>query len=50
MQILAKYMAQGALTREGYEDDEDGPHDDPIFKMWVFKKVTSAAVGGMDIM
>ena len=43
-------MAQGALTREGYEDDEDGPQEDPIFKMWVFKRVTSAASGGMDIM
>ena len=50
MQILAKYMAQGAVTREAYEDDEDGPQEDPIFKMWVFKRVTSAASGGMDIM
>tara|TARA_B100000780_G_scaffold250519_1_gene196708 strand:- start:750 stop:1193 length:444 start_codon:yes stop_codon:yes gene_type:complete len=50
MQILAKYMAQGAVTREAYEDDEDGPQEDPIFKMWVFKRVTSAATGGVDIM
>ena len=50
MQILAKYMAQGAITRESYEDDEDGTQEDPIFKMWVFKRVTSAAAGGVDIM
>lgn len=50
MAILAKYMAQGAVQREEYEDDEDGPREDPIFTMWVFKKVTSAAQGGVDIM
>ena len=49
MQILAKYMAQGAVQREEYEDDEDGPQEDPIFKMFVFKKTTSAASAGRDI-
>ena len=50
MAILAKYMAQGAVQREEYEDDEDGPREDPIFGMWVFKKVTSASEAGLDIM
>jgi hypothetical protein len=50
MQILAKYMAQGAIQREDYEDDEDGPKEDPIFGMFVFKKVTRASEAGQDIM
>jgi len=50
MAILAKYMAQGAVQREEYEDDEEGPREDPIFSMFVFKKVTSASDGGLDIM
>ena len=50
MQILAKYMAQGAVQREEYEDDDGTQRSDPIFEMWVFKKTTSAAVGGLDIM
>ena len=50
MLILAKYLAQGAMQREAYEDDEEGPQEDPIFKVFVFKKVTSAAASGLDIM
>ena len=50
MAILAKYMAQGAVQREAYEDDEEGAQEDPIFSMFVFKKVTSAGIGGLDIM
>ena len=50
MAILARYMGQGAVQREAYEDDEDGPSEDPIFGMWVFKKVTTAAEGGLDEM
>ena len=50
MVILAKYMGQGAIEREAYEDDEDGPSEDPIFGMWVFKKVTTAGSGGLDEM
>ena len=50
MMILARYMAQGAVQREDYEDDEDGPSEDPIFRMWVFKRVTAAREGGYDEM
>ena len=53
MVVLAKYMAQGAMERDAYEDladDVDGQELDPIFRMFVFKKATSAAVGGQDIM
>ena len=48
MQILAKYMAQGAVTREEYEEGEE-PVQDPIFRMWVFKKVTSASSTSLDM-
>ena len=50
MQILAKYLGQGAMEREAYEDDEEGPCQDPIFRMWVFKRVTAASDAGLDIM
>ena len=43
-------MAQGAVQRESFEDDEGGPCEDPIFGMFVFKKVTSAGIGGLDVM
>lgn len=43
-------MSQGAVQREEYEYDEEGPREDPIFKMFVFKRTTSAAAGGLDIM
>ena len=50
MEILARYMGQGTIEREEYEDDEEGPRDDPIFKMWVFKKVTTSNEAGLDEM
>ena len=37
---LAKYMGQGAKTRQEYEQDEGS---DPIFSTWVFKPVTVGA-------
>ena len=50
MLILAKYMAQGHVARANYEDDEDHPQDDPIFRMWVFKKVAISSLSGLDML
>lgn len=51
MKVLATYMAQGALQRDEYEDSGDAATLDPIFKTWVFKKVTNATeAGSRDIM
>ena len=49
MKILAKYMAQGALQREDYEDNEE-QEEDPIFRLWVFKKVAAVSELGLDAM
>jgi hypothetical protein len=43
-------MAQGALQREQYQNDEDGDGQDPILRMFVFKPVTESAASGQDIM
>ena len=48
MEVMARYMAQGAQMRDDYEDDGRG--EDPIFSVWCFKKVTSAAPDGRDAM
>ena len=43
---LLRYLAQGAMTREDYEDDEV---EDPIFSMWVYKRTCSSRVGSRDM-
>lgn len=48
MEVMARYMAQGAQMRDDYEDDGRG--EDPIFSVWCFKKVTSATPDGRDAM
>ena len=48
MEVMARYMAQGAQMRDDYEDDGRG--EDPIFSVWCFKKVTSAMSEGRDNM
>ena len=50
MEMVIRYMAQGALQREQYQNDEDGDGQDPIFRMFVFKPVTESAASGQDIM
>ena len=46
---LLKYMGQGALQREQYENDDEVEGQDPIFRMFVFKPVTEAQRGQDDM-